>query len=64
MNGTQWNVAVDSWFDPKKGDQQIEREFDIGSGASGGAGAPTTADEVPSGLTKMQEMAWRKENGR
>ena len=57
-----------AWFDAKKGDHQIEREFLIeqGSGikqAGGEADAPKTLADMPEGLTKMQQAAWRKTHG-
>lgn len=81
----EWRVEVHAWFDAKKGDKQIEREFIIdqsdtdqagrptpepepepqqepGKAVGGGAEAPTTAEDMPPGLTKMQQMAWRKKN--
>ena len=70
MNGKQWTIAVDSWFDPKKGDNLIVREYSIGDGASGGGtAAPVQAaglaiGDMPVGLSKMQEAAWKKQNGR
>lgn len=66
----EWKIAPDpaeQWFDPKKGDQLIEREYaiaeqpDSARGDDGG-GAKTIAD-MPAGLSKMQQAAWRKQNG-
>jgi hypothetical protein len=76
-------VEVHAWFDGKKGDKQIEREFVIeqqldtnqagqptpepepepGQVVAGGAEAPKTVEDMPPGLTKMQQAAWKKTHG-
>ena len=59
---------VHAWFDAKKGDRQTEREFIIDqqsgtSQAAGEAEAPKTLADMPPGMTKMQEAAWKKTHG-
>lgn len=57
-----------AWFDAKKDDRQTEREFIIDQHSdatqlAGDAEAPKTLADMPPGMTKMQETAWRKVHG-
>ena len=74
-------MEVHAWFDGKKGDMQIEREFAIEQQSDSNRagkpmpepepepeqpvtnGAEIALEDMPPGLTKMQQAAWKKKHG-
>ena len=61
-SGKQWQVEVRAWFDAKKGDRQIQREFSIGQGAATTEATKSLAD-MPPGMSKIQQAAWKTKHG-